>query len=129
MAENDSTTDQAKETLVKKEALAAIQNVKMILSGLAAIAVLRIQAAGESEGGSDLSALFWRDLYNETPWVIAGEIPKGDLPPGLEEGLNRIIFRQASQAWQELFEKAERVFGPEIYELLGESSQGGSCDD
>lgn len=121
MAEKDSTTDQAKEILIKKEALAAIQNVKMILSGLAAIAVLRIQAAGESEG-SDLPALFWRDLYNGTPWVIAGEIPKGDLPPGLEEGLNKIIFRQASQAWQELFEKAERVFGPEVYKLLAESS-------
>ena len=57
MSLQNNTTDGDKEIQVKIEAYSAIQKVKDILSSLAAIALLRMQAAG----GSDFSSSFWRD--------------------------------------------------------------------
>jgi len=126
MAEKDTTTDQAQENQIKKEAWAAMGKVKLILDGLAAIAVLRIQAANEREG-SDLPPIFWRDLYKDSPWVVSGEEPQGELPVGLEEGLNRLIFKQTAQAWEELSEGVGRIFTPEDYRFFtareGESKE------
>jgi hypothetical protein len=110
MAERDTTTNQDKETQVKIEAYAAIQRAKEILSGLAAVALLRIQAAE----GADFSASFWRDFYKGAPWGPNPGEPAGILPAGLEETLNQVIFQQLGQAWHELNEKAELVFGPDF---------------
>jgi len=122
MAEKDTTTDQAQENQIKKEAWAAMGKVKEILDGLAAIAVLRIQAASEM-AGSDLPAPFWRNLYDGTPWVAPDEIYNGGLPVGLEQGLNQLVLRQVSLAWNELNEKAERLFTPEDYRLFTASEE------
>jgi len=119
MAENDSTTPQDKETLRKVDALAAIEKVKDILSALAAIAVLRIHAAG----GSDISSSAWREIYKDTPWVVAGEVPQDLLPQGMEEQLNHMIIKQTGFAWHELNEI--KIFGPEIYDLLAERRRDG----
>lgn len=125
MAERDSTTIKDEETLIRMEALAAMNNVMTTLDGLAAIAVLKIQAASEREG-SDIPPPFWRDLYKDTPWVAAHEEPPGDLPVGLEQGLSRLIFKQVAQAWEELSEKVGRLFGREDHRLLAE---GGSKEE
>jgi len=107
MAGESHNTVVDRENRIKIEAFAAIQRVKEILSGLAAITIIRMQAAG----GSDHTPAFWRDVYKTIPWGPNSGEPNGILPACLDEEMNQMILRQLGEAWSELDEKAELVFG------------------